>query len=280
MKRIILLIVCFGVLSASHLEAELIAHWDFDEGSGNVVSDKVGQYVGMLEEGAEFTEDRGGSSGIEGDFAVSIFGRSVKVENAGNLFLNELAGGDEMTISFWQKLIRRSNSSAFWAESPIPTDGRGIQAHTPRSNGMIFFDTGRCCEQERHRLEGPPPKAIENGKWYHFAFVKRPETKEVWANGSLVLAAENTDPLVEEFGDLLIGNAPDRTNTLQGSLDDFAVYRKALDESFIMTLANGESPDVSDANLLAYWNFNDVEDLGIAPDGVGGYEGLGRNPEI
>ncbi len=222
----------------------LLAYWDFNAGSGGIASDLVNGVTGNLLDGAAYTAGAGGRSSQAGDFGLD-FGpdnSGQRVEVASGDFLNQAADGDAITFSFWQKLHAVADSSSFWAVSPSSSGGeRGAQAHTPWSNGDIFFDTAGCCDTAIQRLSGNP--GIDFLEWHHFAFVKDGAAKQIWIDGALFLEGSNTGPLPQDFTRLVLGSEPTGANSLQGVLDDFAVFSVALDADSIALLAAGTRPD-------------------------------------
>jgi len=158
-------------------------------------------------------------------------------------------GDDEVAVSYWQKLDRLKDSSAFWASSPSSNNNvRGFQAHVPWSNGNIYFDTSGCCTAETQRTEGPGN--VVPGVWEHFVFQKKGGRKEVWKNGELILFADAAAKLPNDFNRLTIGAEPagsSGNNSIAGLIDDFAVFGDFLSAENVARLAGGESP-VSVAN--------------------------------
>ena len=225
----------------------LVAYWDFNNAADPTRTlDKVYGFEGGLENGAVFTADQGGHTGAAGDRAMD-FGpddalQVVRVSNA--TFLNVAAAQDQITISYWEKLVNVANASAFWGVAPsLGGDERGIQAHTPWGDSVIYFDTGGCCDGGLQRISKDASSIDFVTQWHHIALVKNKAVKQVWVDGTLFLQGTNTAPLPTDFSRLMIGAGQNGNISLQGKEDDFAVFAGALDQATIALLAGGTAPD-------------------------------------
>ena len=246
--------VCSVTFATNGYAADLLAYWEFNDAVDvtTAVDSTIGR-EGALE-GTTYTVDAGGRTGTAGDYAmdfgVDTNGQLVRADGS---FLN--TGTDTVTFSFWQKLSAVASTSSFWAVSPSSSGSeRGAQAHVPWSNGIIYFDTVGCCDPPQ-RLSG-----VADGhdftEWSHYAFVKNGENKEVWINGELVLSSSGAAALPTDFTELILGADGLGGNSLQGQLDDFAVFSDALSGDLIGRLAAGESaktiPEPSSCLLLLF----------------------------
>jgi hypothetical protein len=219
----------------------LLAYWPFNDASNpasarDIVAGITGVNSGTYTAGGEGRSGQAGDRAILFDPAAS--GQLVDVKNGA--FLNFATKGDSITISFWQKLLEVRNSSAFWGESPSSNNGlRGIQAHTPWSDGNIYFDTAGCCVAGETRINAPVPGGVDLFQWHHFALVKSAERKQVWLDG--LIAVDGTGvALPQDFNRLTIGGG--QGNFTHGYLDEFAVFAGGLSEDQIKRLAAGDSP--------------------------------------
>ena len=117
-----------------------------------------------------------------------------------------------------------------------------VHKHTPRgANASIYFDTAGCCDGSASRISGPIA-GTSNGEWIHFAFVKDGNRKQVWQNGQLLFSGTNTAALPSDFSQLFLGSAPGGQYSINGILDDFAIFSEALSDNQIVALANGATP--------------------------------------
>jgi hypothetical protein len=246
----LVLAACVSFVSAIPIAAQdtpkLVAYWDFNNASNpSRTLDKLFGFQGELEGGAAFTTGRTGTGADNAiDFGFSSNNELVRIGNVS--FLNYAATEDKITISFWQSLYNITASSAFWGVSPSSSSGqRGIQAHTPWSDNNIYFDTAGCCGNGTQRINGNVVDFEPNFSfgWHHLAFVKNGSTKQIWVNGRLFLEGINTLPLPVDFNSLILGAEPSGGNSLQGAIDDFAVFAGALSSAQIAQLANGTAPD-------------------------------------
>ena len=245
---------------------------DYADYSASASVDKVSGNKGYLLGAAAFTPDKGGHTGKAGDRAID-FGKveanqSVYIPDAG--FINKAAAKDEMSFAVWVKRYDIANSSAFFAVSPSSTGtSRGWQAHTPWSNDNIYFDTAGCCDADTMRISASITTfdaytAVGNDtfwtNWHHFVFTKKADQKNIYIDGKLFLNGSGANALPTDFTILWLGYDSADTAHMHGLIDDFAVFGKELTAANVAALANGTSTptDLTSAQLLAYWDFNDA----------------------
>ena len=233
----------------------LMAYWKFDDASVPAQSvDEVNSHTGVVT--GSYTAEGEGFSETGTDRAVCFgAGQNVLADGA---FLNLAASSNAMTISFWQK-IDSATASAFWFTSPSSAE-RGIQAHSPHSSGIIYFDHSGCCTSGQTRIQtgnvtSTGSGEVVFGQWQHFAYVKDGNTKNVYIDGNLVLTGGGTAPLVDDFANMYIGST-NAEASMDGCLDEFAVFAGALSGPQVALLANGtETPDtvLDAATIYATW---------------------------
>jgi hypothetical protein len=234
----------------------LLAYWDFNQATvATQTVDNVHQFVGVFEGEAAFSSDGLGRSGKTGDRAVYLGTNSTAlVRNAAGAWLSAAGVNDTITVSFWEKWTTPIASIfAFYGISPSSQDNyRGISAHSPWSDGTIYWDTGGSAAGFRISANistiapSVPGYTDANGfftnQWHHFAFVKNGGTKQIWLDGILFLEAANTAVLATDFTQFLIGNTWASANGFRGYMDDFSIYATALDATNIVALSKGASP--------------------------------------
>ena len=223
-------------------QLDLLAYWDFNNDSDpSKTMDVVKGFPGTLKAGTAFTPDAGGRTGQAGDKAIDMgatgnSGTGVIVEGGG--FLNIAAAQNQVAISFWQNLSGTPDSSSMYAQSA--TVERGINVHSPWSNGRIYFDTVGCCDGNTQRID--EAASLIPGTWEHIVVNKNGNTKAIWVNGVKIKEGTNTSPLPLNFTRFLMGTDGGTLN-MAGLIDDVAVYADALTDAQIALLFAGTKPN-------------------------------------
>ena len=257
---------------------ERIEQWNFSVPP--ITLDKISSRAGLILGSAVRTEDGSGRSGQAGDYAIDLGTGagtpSVLIPDAS--FMNATTADDLLTFSLWIKKYDNANSSAFWADSPSsPSAMRGFQAHTPWSDGNVYFDSAGCCNDQETRISAPgvniPGYTDDtwwNG-WHHWVFIKNGGTKQIWVDGQLFLEGGGFTPLPIDFARIWLGAEGGGENAgvgnnMHGQIDDFAVFGTALSETDIGRLFAGTLPSALGAATkpLAHWDFNDAST--VTPD--------------
>lgn len=234
----------------------LLAYWNFNQPTvATQAVDQIHQFVGVLEGEVTYTADGAGRSGRSGDRAVDFSTNSTSlIRNAAGAWLSAAGVNDAITVSFWEKWTTPiANIFAFYGISPTSADNfRGISAHSPWSDGTVYWDTGGSVAGFRisanistiaTNVAGyTDANGFFTNQWRHFAFVKNGGTKQIWIDGILFLEAANTAVLATDFTQFLMGNTWASANGFHGLLDDFAIYASALDATNIVALSKGASP--------------------------------------
>ncbi len=246
-------------------DVELLEYWDFEADDGGTVAGawngRVGTLIGdaVIADGGRFGNALDTSAGAGA--ALAVFdgdpedaegagwseGKLIADANVDASFFEEIiekiAVPDQLSITYWQRNVdARKNMNSFWLVSPAAPGGgggnRGAQAHTPWSNGTIFFDTAGCCGADT-RVSGETLEDDVLMEWNHFAFIKNGEMKEVWHNGERVLDGSGAAPFYEDFAGLYIGNGIEENFNQPGFIDEFGLISGALSEEQIKELADG-----------------------------------------
>ena len=224
--------------------------------------DSVASYPGFVFGKAVSTEDAGGHTGTAGDYGMDMTaGGSVAVLDAA--FLNPVFETDEVTVAYWLKKDSIANSSSVWINSPSsPSGQRGFQAHTPWSNGSIYFDTAGCCDAATQRINAPLSDFAADvdafwAEWHLWSFSKKGDLKEIRIDGELFFDGFNELPLPSDITSMWIGSNGSGGSNDKSVFDDFAVFSKALSESDLKAIAGGKSAGTVN-NLVAFWDFNEA----------------------
>ncbi|MCX6871337.1 MAG: hypothetical protein NTY84_12075, partial [Verrucomicrobia bacterium] len=220
----------------------VLAHWDFErvEADGVSIKSANGKYVGTINDAAKITEAGGGRPGGGRGFDVSRDSSRgyLLVEATGDDNpMNLAAADDAVTIMLWQKNVSNVDSSSFWFVAD--SQGRGIQAHIPWSNGRIYLDSSGCCAAPSQRLDQAAPDGFDWTTWHHYAFVKNKEAKQIYIDGELLAEqTEGVGPLPTDFNALYIGSASDK-NSPNAVIDDLAIFKGALTQKQIQDIVKG-----------------------------------------
>ena len=210
--------------------ASVLAQWNFnDVGNATTAVDSVAGYVGTFAQTGGRTADGGGVSGGAGDFGYTPGGGTGRLNSSTAGFLSALnaaAGGQAVSITYWQNLSGTPSSTAFWANSPGATGGnRGMSAHSPWSNGISYFDTSGCCDPV-NRINGALGATV--GTWEMMSFVYDNGTKSIYRGTTLIASGTGANPLNTNFDAFYLGNAANGTEGMSASLDNITIWNGAL----------------------------------------------------
>lgn len=221
-------------------ELTLLAYYNFDGQSLDQTGNSPEAVIGGT---AVLTTGGMGFSGVAGDESLDlgVVNDGGHAQTAPGPHLDQAFLNNAMSVTFWQFRTQDGSTSAFWIHSPTAgANQRGFQAHTPWSNGTIFFDQSGCCN--------PPQRLTTIGsslnEWEHFVF-QRDGTgmREIWINGVLAASAPDGEPLDPFDGIITIGaEGPNLANSFGGRIDDFAIFSAPLTPEQIMELAQGANP--------------------------------------
>lgn len=219
----------------------LAAYWDFNDAlTASNAYDRVASHSGAITSGAAYTADQGGRTGSAGDHSMDFgAGNNELVDVTNVAFLNNATADDKLTISFWQKLDSIKSSNSFYATSPTgSSNNRGIQAHSPWTDQSIYFDMGGAGSGQRSTANG---SSVDWTSWLHITLVKDGSTAEIWVNGTKLQTSTAMNPLLTDMTRLTIGGGSSGLS-INGVIDDFAIFNTALTPGQIALLNSGDSP--------------------------------------
>jgi hypothetical protein len=237
-KKLICLICLAVIISiASQARAELILHWKFDEGSGDVVNDSSGNgHVGTIEGATWAVGDKGPCLEFGGD------GDRV-VDESGPDYLNGL---DAVTIAVWIK------------SNQIPTDAGFIQGEEPDGGDNIFtirYDAAGATSGgssllkmaivapgDEQQLESS--SNAQTTEWQHIALTwARGEELQLYIDGELDTPSANGSPRDVSTSDVttfIVGQgAKDAAGGWNGFIDDVRIYDNVLTQVEIQAAMAG-----------------------------------------
>jgi hypothetical protein len=192
-----------------------------------------------------FSADLGGRTGTAGDRSLNCTGTgAMTVADAAKGMFDTAIAHDAVTLSLWVNgsSAQPAQDSVFWAGSQTDGGGtRSLNAHLPWSDSVIYWDTG-CCDPGLHRISVAVADATRwKGRWNHYVFLKRGDTKQIFLNGILLAQGTNTENLTA-IRSFFLGSAAGGTSTYHGRIDDVAIWDEALEPAQIAALASGVSP--------------------------------------
>ena len=240
-------------------ESGLIAYWNFDEGSGTALNDKVGSANGVLYNmgdscwvaGAPLEQPAEPSkslyfSGSAGDQWVSTAGFKDLVGDADSVYTQEV----------W---IKPDAFEAGWGE-------QHVMQFYGNYHSQLYLKTSNADSAWLYTQDGNASwnsnLAVVRGEWTHIAYVRDGVSDEakIYINGQLA----STVPLDHDYptsidSNLIIGlynGYTDGSSSYSGLMDELRVWNKALSVDEIradmVKELNGD-----EEGLLAYYDFND-----------------------
>ncbi|MGJ8639764.1 MAG: Ig-like domain-containing protein [Opitutaceae bacterium] len=167
-------VYCFEVDISEAAPAELVAEWDFDDGSGTTAADSTGSgYNGSI-------VNPSWVSGVEGT-ALALDGASSQVTIPGAAFSSI---DDEISISLWASGDNSMpvSNSVFYAVNS--TGGRILSVHLPWSDSTVYWDAG---DSGYDRISKTATTDEIKNSWAHWVFTKNANTGDmkIYRNGAL-----------------------------------------------------------------------------------------------
>lgn len=191
-------------------KSPLVAHWRFDEGSGDVAYDSAGVYDGFVQ-GAAWT------TGIQGE-ALRFDGVDDLVDCGNAAALSP----ECMTISAWVKAEESSSrrSVAYKGGALLEADFDLLL-----SSGIVTFEFGN----EEDFLSIDSDSAIALNEWHLITATRDGSQAAVYLDG----VKENSQPY--DFRPLT-RDLPLIIGELKGAVDEVRIYNRALDEDEVLEL--------------------------------------------
>ncbi len=248
-------------------EENLLTYWNFNEGEGNIASDRSNENDGLLGEETRWVE------GISGD-GIGFKGEDslIRGENDGN-YLNGL---DAITVSLWVNAEEAGNDNGIFSTLAPNSHDSHLGMRYDESGwfggGEDVIKASINTSEGSTQIESSSD--VQSSQWQHLALV--------WESGSslqLYLDGEQNDLSydqgaiggeIAEVEQLVLGQSQRYSDVWEGAMDEFQIFNYALDNEEISQLANFSE---TDENLLTHWNFNEGEG-NIASDRSNENDGL------
>jgi hypothetical protein len=239
--------------------ATMIAKWDFND-SGNATTSVagVGGYTGTFSSTGGRTASGQGRTGTTGDFAFAPGSASGAMIANSSPFLsafNTTMVSQTISITYWQNLTTVSynptDPTSFYAVSPtVATSSRGLNAHSPYTNGQAYFDTSGLGTAET-RINGF--LGATNNTWQLITMIYDNGTKYIYRDSTLIAssAVGISLALKSDITAFHVGNSNTGNQAFKGLIDDFTIWQGALTLSEINNLVIPESSTTAMIALLA-----------------------------
>jgi hypothetical protein len=224
-KYLLMAVVLAAVLFAGMANAEMIAHWTFDEGTGNIAHDStVNANNGTIYNGNWASGVLNGALQFNGSSTYAVVPNSSSLNITGSI-----------TVSAWLKI------------NSIPTNYVGIVAKgegdpsynlefnaSGASVGLVFADSS---------YHGANSNALTTNTWYLITGTYDMSQIKLYVNGNLQGVTNYTGTYQSNSEPLYIGNQqPGAGRYYNGLLDDLRIYNNALTASEIQQLYNVPEP--------------------------------------
>jgi hypothetical protein len=231
----------------------MVAHWNFNEGSGNILYDEtLNEYNGVIY-GASWESGYNDSTKSQ-NYSLSFDGIDDWVSISHNQ--NFLKLDSSFTINFAIKTISTGgNAQALntYGNNPI---GNTIVAYVDNNNcDVMVRDVNN---NELHTRNGGTLPKINDGNWYFISILRdiSRNVVEQYVNGSLVSTVFNITGDCSNSNPILLMHNQYFSSYTNGNLDEFSIWARALTPSEINYCMTNEL-EGNEQGLVGYWNFNE-----------------------
>jgi len=216
----------------------LIAHYAFDEGSGDTAVDSTDNNLDGVISGAVYTTDTADGSASCLDF--NGFGDNVLNLDAGP-YLNNL---DKLSISLWVKSDLIDTDKGFFMGGDTASDRWGMRYDAAGGDGggddVIKYGVNTTDDNE----EDESSELLQTTEWQHLVMSWQSGAGlKLYVNGVLNVPTSDKGPVsgvTEGYNRLLVGKGSkdgDADASWDGLIDDVRVYARALSEGEARYLA-------------------------------------------
>ena len=234
MKKILTILV--AVLSVcglsfavyAQMSGRLVAHYTFEEGAGNIVTNTEGGYGGTIHGPSWGIGKEGGGLAFDGtnDYIelnnISISGKKLTL-SAFVLFDGDITNNPRI-ISKAKYLDKQNWSLAFHTESNT-TGGFEFNLNTDETNYTTITQ---------------PTFTPELNKWYHVAGTYDGSNMKLYVDGQLIKTTPKLGYTISDDNKAWIGGNPSAAtdSPWKGAIDEVRVYSKVLSQTEIQDLFN------------------------------------------
>jgi len=248
-KTVLTLIAVLGI-APGVANAGLIAHWPFDEGTGDVAYDVIGDNDGQIIGCTWVTPGKVGAAAIEGSGADEV-----------NCGAGPTPATEDLTLAWW--MVDNHASYGTIMDKSVTDSGYGynILLRPPGDGGPLRFRIGGWQSYggwgEECRI---PDGAYTDGEWVHITctYDSATDTATIYVNGVMVpndIYNPKVGGIAGDDGYCEGVNNPDTPlyirggeETFNGILDEVAIWDNALTAEEVLEVYNSGVPPL-DANL-------------------------------
>jgi formylglycine-generating enzyme required for sulfatase activity len=214
--------VGFRVCRDFTLNEGLVAHWNFDEASGDTVNDSSGNnHNGTIYGGATRID------GISGK-ALNFDGEDDYVDIAGTSNLHLLSG---FTLSAWARFTNHID------------DGSIVGKHAGQPNGYVLGVLQDKFDFYFQNTRLLTANTYSDGQWHHIAgtYDGISHLQNFYVDGELVQSQTITYDITNS-ANITIGKT---STAFEGNIDEVRIYNRALNEAEIMNLYSMQPPPLT-----------------------------------
>ncbi len=232
-KLIFATVICLSVCIIRGTLADLVAHYDFETGSGTTAYDTSGYgtaangtFVGT---GVSWVPGKVGNSAVSFNTARDSWincGKGTKLDIAGQISLAFWLKADANDNTRWNMLVSKGNDNGY----RVCRDSGGNA-----TNGITFATSGH------YPGDNVFASNVLDGQWHHvattYAWDGTSAVSRIYIDG--VLTDENTGigyDISRNSYNLLLGNNEQYSSPMCGSLDDVRIYNHALNQAEVNAL--------------------------------------------
>jgi hypothetical protein len=231
------LLVLIAVISmAGSVSAEMVAHWTFDEGSGQTAYDSAGSNNGAIHGATRVAGKIGGALAFNGTNSY------VNVLDAPSLRFDQY---DSFSISYWAK--PENIDSAGCIVSKMSKTNLGVFGYVSQYSPALRFDFYAESSGYYYQIADTGTNSTVPDNWYFITSVYDNKNMKIYLNGILADTETfnaNTDDTVPT-NDLTIGVRSYhgiKDMYYNGVIDDLRIYNNALTGSEIQQIYNVPEP--------------------------------------
>lgn len=236
MSSRIALTVCMGSLFAfmatsvsADIRADLLAYWPMDEGGGTTAADVVGGFDGAIEGNVEWVE------GVVG-YGLQFPGSAGNTVNSGSIDLNI---GSSFTLASWINMPDCGDQyQVFFAKGPKAPGHYEMYINGGTGGGRL---RGGAAAYIPDLGDFYSNVKVDNDEWHHIAWTYDGAAMACYVDGGAT--GERTwnvsGSVVATTSQLRIGSLADGALPFEGTLDDVAVFGRALTQEEVQAVMLG-----------------------------------------